>query len=55
MMTKWDTIQADVADAYIGIEENLKWEEDFISANDLFDQDDLKYLDEEDLTLDWED
>lgn len=26
MMTKWDTIQADVADAYIGIEENLEWE-----------------------------
>ena len=29
MMTKWDTIQADVADAYIGVEENLKWEESF--------------------------
>ncbi len=24
MMSKWDTIQADVADAYIGIEENLE-------------------------------
>lgn len=26
-MTKWDTIQADVADAYLGLEENLAWEE----------------------------
>jgi len=56
MMTKWDTIQADVADAYIGIEENLEWEkaymesksEDYVGSEDLFDQDDL-------LTLDWED
>ena len=54
-MTKWDTIQADVADAYVGIEENEKWESDFISTIDLFDQDDLAYLDGEELTLNWED
>ena len=53
-MTKWDTIQADVADAYVGIEENEKWESDFISTKDLFDEDDLAYLNDEDLTLDWE-
>ena len=52
-MTKWDTIQADVADAYVGIEENEKWESDFISSKDLFDEDDMAYLDGE-LTLDWE-
>jgi hypothetical protein len=48
MMTKWDTIQADVADAYIGIEENLAWEETF--------KDELEngfYADEDELTLDW--
>ena len=55
MMTKWDTIQADVADMYIGQIENEEWEkayadsksDDYIGADDLFDQDDL-------LTLDWE-
>ena len=26
-MTKWDTIQADVADAYVGLEETLAWEQ----------------------------
>jgi hypothetical protein len=26
-MTKWDTIQADISDMYIGLEENLVWEE----------------------------
>ena len=48
MMTKWDTIQADVADAYIGIEENLEWEKAYyenLEDNDL--------LDEDELTLDW--
>ena len=35
-MTKWDTIQADVADAYIGIEENLAWEESIADENDFF-------------------
>ena len=55
-MSKWDTIQADVADMYIAQEENEALEkarmdydtEDYVGANDLFDQDDL-------LTLDWED
>jgi hypothetical protein len=49
-MTKWDTIQADVADAYIGIEENLEWEKAYYE--NLAEED---FLDEEDeLTLDWE-
>ena len=55
MMTKWDTIQADVADMYIGLVENEELEkaradydsDDYVSVDDLFDQDDL-------LTLDWE-
>ena len=48
MMTKWDTIQADVADMYIGKVENEIWEETF--------RDELEngfYLDEDELTLDW--
>jgi len=50
MMTKWDTIQADVADAYIGIEENLEWEKAYME-----DLAEGYMLDEEDeLTLDWE-
>jgi len=48
-MTKWDTIQADVADAYIGIEETLEWEKAYYE--NLADSD---MLDEEELTLDWE-
>lgn len=52
-MTKWDTIQADVSDMYIGKVENEKWESDFISSKDLFDEDDMAYLDG-DLTLDWD-
>ena len=52
-MSKWDTIQADVADMYIGKVENEAWEKDYISASDLFDQDDLIGLDG-DLTLDWD-
>jgi hypothetical protein len=53
-MTKWDTIQADVADQYTGIEELIAWEDsqedllliqleerDYLTADDLFDQDDL--------------
>ena len=48
-MTKWDTIQADVSDMYIGKIENEEWEkayadsmsDDYVSADDLFDQDDL--------------
>ena len=48
MMTKWDTIQADVADAYIGLEENLAWEQ-LVNEGAIF-------LDDEDdkLTLDWD-
>jgi hypothetical protein len=32
-MTKWDTIQSDVADAYIGLEESLAWEEAVINGD----------------------
>jgi len=48
MMTKWDTIQADVADAYIGLEESLAWEQ-LVNEGAIF-------LDDEDdeLTLDWD-
>ena len=49
MMSKWDTIQADVADAYIGIEENLAWE-DAINSGDIS----LDVMEDEDLTLDWD-
>ena len=56
MMTKWDTIQADVADAYVYIDEeeayNKALEEGSISlldAND-FDEDELS----KSLTLDWD-
>ena len=48
-MTKWDTIQEDVKDAYIGIEENLEWEKAYYE--NLADSD---MLDEEELALDWE-
>ena len=57
MMTKWDTIQADVADAYINIEEeeayNKALEEGNISLLDVndFDEDELS----KSLTLDWND
>lgn len=47
-MTKWDTIQADVADMYIGLEENLAWEE-------LVKEDPNYFTHEQELTLDWED
>ena len=55
-MTKWDTIQADVADAYIYIDEeeayNKALEEGNISLLDVndFDEDELS----KSLTLDWE-
>ena len=56
MMTKWDTIQADVADAYVYIDEeeayNKALEEGSISlldAND-FDEDELS----KSFTLDWD-
>ena len=50
MMSKWDTIQADVADAYVGIEENLAWE-DAIQKGDIS----FNAFDEDELTLDWND
>lgn len=53
-MTKWDTIQADVADAYVGVEELIAWEE---SQEDLLvmqlDEADEKEI-EKYLTLDWD-
>jgi hypothetical protein len=57
MMTKWDTIQADVADAYIYIDEeeayNKALEEGNISLLDVndFEEDELS----KSLTLDWND
>ena len=45
-MTKWDTIQADVADMYIGLDENLAWEEAVKEDPDFFA--------DTELTLDWE-
>jgi hypothetical protein len=56
MMTKWDTIQADVADAYVYIDEeeayNKALEEGNISLLDTndFDDDELS----KSLTLDWD-
>ena len=50
MMTKWDTIQADVADAYIGIEENLEWEKAYYE--DMVENEDVEFsLDEWDEML----
>ena len=49
MMTKWDTIQADVADAYIGLDENLEWEKAYYENLAEGDK-----LEDEELTLDWE-
>ena len=55
-MTKWDTIQADVADAYVYLDEeeayNKALEEGNISLLDVndFDEDELS----KSLTLDWE-
>jgi hypothetical protein len=57
MMTKWDTIQADVSDAYVYLDEeeayNKALEESNISLLDVndFDEDELS----KSLTLDWED
>lgn len=48
MMTKWDTIQADVADAYIGLEENEQY------YQMLQDEDYASLTDEDELTLDWQ-
>jgi hypothetical protein len=44
-MTKWDTIQADVSDMYIGLEENLEWEKAVANGDIVFD-----YFDVEDDT-----
>ena len=49
-MTKWDTIQADISDMYIGLEENLAWEKAIEDGDISF----AKY-DEDELTLDWND
>ena len=46
-MNKWDTIQADVADMYIGKVELEQWEQDLLNEHYAI------YEDEEDLTLDW--
>ena len=57
MMTKWDTIQADVSDAYIHLDEeeayNKALSEGNISLLDVndFDEDELGKA----LTLDWND
>jgi len=57
MMTKWDTIQADVSDAYVYLDEeeayNKALEEGAISVIDFddFDEDELS----KSLTLNWED
>jgi hypothetical protein len=57
MMTNWDTIQADVSDAYVYLDEeeayNKALEEGAISVIDFddFDEDELS----KSLTLNWED
>ena len=54
MMSKWDTIQDDVKDAYVYLDEeemyNKALEEGAISLDD-FDEDDIA----KSLTLDWND
>ena len=55
MMTKWDTIQADVADAYTYLDEELAQdaiaeEEDYF-GHEIISLDEIK---ENELTLDWE-
>jgi hypothetical protein len=56
MMTKWDTIQADVSDAYVYLDEeeayNKALEEGNVSLIDVddFDEDELS----KSLTLDWD-
>jgi hypothetical protein len=55
MMTKWDTIQADVADAYTYLDEAEKLDKH--NEESLFDEDmiSMEELIENELTLDWED
>jgi len=54
MMTKWDTIQADVADAYAYLDEeeayNKALAEGVEFGSDEYDEDELS----KSLTLDWE-
>jgi len=54
MMTKWDTIQADVADAYVYLDEeemyNKALEEGLVIGSTEYDEDELS----KSLTLDWE-
>ena len=54
MMTKWDTIQLDVADAYTHLDELEKLDKH--NNEVLFDEDmiSLDELIENELTLDWE-
>jgi len=54
MMTKWDTIQADVADAYIYLEEEEAYNKALAEGLDLrlseYEEDEMS----KSLTLDWE-
>ncbi len=54
-MTKWDTIQADIADAYRHLDELEKLDKH--NSETLFDDDviSMDELIENELTLDWED
>ena len=54
MMTKWDTIQADIADAYAYLDEEEAL--DKINAEAVSDSDivSLDEIIEKELTLDWE-
>jgi len=54
MMTKWDTIQADIADAYQYLEEAEAIEKH--NSEVMFDEDmiSLDELTEQELTLDWD-
>ena len=45
-MTKWDTIQSDVADAYVGLEETLAWEQAIADGDLILDE-----FDDEDIWL----
>ena len=55
MMTKWDTIQADIADAYAYLDEAEKLDKH--NSETLFDEDmiSMDEIIEKSLTLDWED
>ena len=54
MMTKWDTIQADVADAYVYLEEEEAYNKALAEGLDLrlsqYEEDEMSTS----LTLDWE-